>query len=92
MAAVSLSLPKRWKSACAVSGPKLSSMKATALERLSSEESVRFLAAEMRHTGDNASMIAFAAEVDRNHLWSNDSQRLSFNPSLQLDDMEDSSS
>ena len=64
----------------------------SALERLSSEESVRFLAAEMRHTGDNASMIAFAAEVDRNHLWSNENQRLSFNPSLQLDDMEDSSS
>ena len=63
-----------------------------ALEKLSSEESVRFLAAEMRHTGDNASMIAFAAEVDRKHLWSNENQRLSFNPSLQLDGMEDSSS
>jgi N6-L-threonylcarbamoyladenine synthase len=63
-----------------------------ALEKLSSEESVRFLAAEMRHTGDNASMIAFAAEVDRKHLWSNGNQRLSFNPSLQLDDMEDLSS
>jgi N6-L-threonylcarbamoyladenine synthase len=61
-----------------------------ALEKLSGEEGVRFLAAEMRHTGDNASMIAFAASVDRKHLWSNDNQRLSFNPSLQLDDMEDS--
>jgi N6-L-threonylcarbamoyladenine synthase len=63
-----------------------------ALEELSSEESVSFLAAEMRHTGDNASMIAFAAEVDRKHLWSNENQRLSFDPSLQLDDMEDLSS
>jgi N6-L-threonylcarbamoyladenine synthase len=64
----------------------------SALEKLSSEEGVRFLAAEMRHTGDNASMIAFAAEVDRNHLWSNENQQLSFNPSLQLDEREGSSS
>ncbi len=64
----------------------------SALEKLSSEEGIGFLAAEMRHTGDNATMIAFAAEVDRKHLWSNENQRLSFNPSLQLDDIEDLSS
>lgn len=63
-----------------------------ALEKLSSEEGVRFLAAEIHHTGDNASMIAFAASVDREHLWSNVNQCLSFNPSLQLDQREDSNS
>ncbi len=60
----------------------------SAMEGLSNEESVRFLASEMRHTGDNASMIAFAADVDREHLWSNENHQLSFNPSLQLDELE----
>jgi N6-L-threonylcarbamoyladenine synthase len=58
------------------------------LEELSGTEGVSFLAAELSHTGDNASMIAFAAEVDQNNVWSNENQKLSFNPSLQLDDAE----
>jgi len=36
----------------------------TALEGLSRQRGLRFLAAEPRHTGDNAGMIAFAAWVD----------------------------
>ncbi len=58
------------------------------LEELSGAEGVSFLAAELRHTGDNASMIAYAAEVDPKGLWSNENQKLSFNPSLRLDDAE----
>ncbi|MEK9632876.1 MAG: tRNA (adenosine(37)-N6)-threonylcarbamoyltransferase complex transferase subunit TsaD, partial [Opitutae bacterium] len=58
------------------------------LEELSGAEGVSFLAAELRHTGDNASMIAYAAEVDPQGLWSNENQKLSFNPSLRLDDAE----
>lgn len=58
------------------------------LQELSDAEGLSFLAAEMRHTGDNASMIAYAAEVDQNNLWSNENQNLSFNPALQLDDTE----
>ena len=58
----------------------------SSLEDLARREDVRFLAAQMRHTGDNASMIAFAAEVDPGHVWSNENQRLSFNPSLRLDE------
>jgi len=58
------------------------------LEELSDAEGLHFLAAEMRHTGDNASMIAYAAEIDQRCLWSNENQRLSFHPSLQLDDTE----
>lgn len=56
------------------------------LEELSNDEGVDFLAAEMRHTGDNASMIAYAAEVDQNNLWSNQNDQLSFKPSLRLDE------
>ena len=58
------------------------------LEELSGAKGVSFLAAELRHTGDNASMIAYAAEVDPQGLWSNENQKLSFNPSLRLDDAE----
>ena len=58
------------------------------LEKLSGAEGLNFLAAELRHTGDNASMIAYAAEVDRKGVYSNQNQKLSFNPSLKLDEAE----
>lgn len=49
---------------------------------------VRFLPAEMKHTGDNAAMIAYCAVVDPDGLWSNVDQKLSFNPSLQISDLQ----
>ena len=33
-------------------------------------------------------MIAYAAEVDRKGVYSNQNQKLSFNPSLKLDEAE----
>ena len=50
---------------------------------LASDQGIRFLAANSRHTGDNAAMIAFAAHIDREGVTEN-SEKLTFNPSLRL--------
>ena len=78
----------RFKSLALSGGVANNTVLRSKLEELSGLEGVSFLAAELRHTGDNASMIAYAAEVDQKHLWSNENQKLSFNPSLQLDEAE----
>lgn len=49
---------------------------------------MQFLPAEMRHTGDNAAMIAYCAVVDQNGLWKNIDHQLTFNPSLQISDLQ----
>ncbi len=51
---------------------------------LCEEKSVRFLAAQKKHTGDNAAMIGFAAFADSGVLLNNGDQALSFDPSLRL--------
>ena len=50
-----------------------------------------FLPSAKKHTGDNASMIAYCALVDQKGLWSNSNQRLSFKPSLKINDLENDS-
>ncbi len=56
------------------------------IEKLCKDTDMRFLPAEKRHAGDNASMIAYASLVDPDALWSNHRQVLSFHPSLALDE------
>ena len=56
------------------------------IENLCSRNGIRFLPAEMRHTGDNASMIAYACLIDPQGLWPNLDQVLSFRPSLGLEE------
>jgi len=48
---------------------------------------IEFLPAAKKHTGDNAAMIAFASLVDSKGVWNNAEQKLTFNPSLKLDDV-----
>ena len=56
------------------------------MKHLADAKGVCLLCAEPKHSGDNAAMIAFAAEVDTENTWSNHNHSLSFNPSLKLDD------
>ncbi|HUG09811.1 MAG TPA: tRNA (adenosine(37)-N6)-threonylcarbamoyltransferase complex transferase subunit TsaD, partial [Opitutaceae bacterium] len=60
-----------------------------ALDAVAHHAGVRFLAAEPRHTGDNAAMIAFAAWMDgiAGVAPSDDGLGLTFDPSLELADM-----
>lgn len=51
------------------------------------DQDINFYAAEKKYTGDNAAMIAFAAFIDRNGLWSNENGQLNFNPSLMIDSL-----
>ena len=53
------------------------------LAELAAARSVRFLAPDPCHTGDNAAMIAFAAHIDRERVTENASA-LTFHPSLRL--------
>lgn len=57
------------------------------LAKICSEKEILFLPAQKKHTGDNASMIAYCAAVDPGGLWSNDSQQLSFRPNLLISDL-----
>jgi len=57
------------------------------LQGVCSDQDVSFYKAEKKYTGDNAAMIAFAAFLDRDGLWSNENGQLSFNPSLMLDSL-----
>ena len=54
---------------------------------LAQENGIPFLAADSRHTGDNAAMIAFAAHVEDPEPVQADSERLTFHPSLRLDQL-----
>ncbi len=55
------------------------------LAALAADHGIPFLAAEPRHTGDNAAMIAFAAHVDPAGLARSEPADLTFHPSLRLD-------
>jgi N6-L-threonylcarbamoyladenine synthase len=57
-----------------------------ALDAVASRAGVKFLAAEPRHTGDNAAMIAFAAWMDglAGSAPANGGLALTFDPSLEL--------
>ena len=55
------------------------------MEGLASRFGVVFFCAEAHHTGDNASMIAFASRVDETGSVFDPDLALSFNPSLTLD-------
>jgi len=57
------------------------------LQGVCSDQAVSFYKAEKKYTGDNAAMIAFAAFLDRDGLWSNENGQLSFNPSLMIDSL-----
>ena len=47
-----------------------------------------YLPVDSRHTGDNAAMIAFSAAFDPNGLWENKNHGLTFQPSLQIHEIE----
>ncbi len=55
------------------------------LERIASERRLPFLAAQSRHTGDNAGMIAFAAGFDRTGVDRTAGWGLGVNPSLAVE-------
>jgi N6-L-threonylcarbamoyladenine synthase len=55
------------------------------LGKICQKRNVIFLAAEKKHSGDNAAMIAHAAHLDPDGLWSNVRGGLNFNPGLTLD-------
>lgn len=57
------------------------------MNKIAEDKGVPLLCAQPRHSGDNATMIAFASCLDSENTWSNDEQSLSFNPSLKLDDV-----
>ena len=57
------------------------------MNQISEDKGVPFLCAQPRHSGDNATMIAFASYLDSENVWLNENQSLSFNPSLKLDDL-----
>ena len=57
------------------------------MNKIAEDKGVPLLCAQPRHSGDNATMIAFASCLDSENAWSNDEQSLSFNPSLKLDDV-----
>ncbi len=57
------------------------------LQEVCEDQGINFYAAEKKYTGDNAAMIAFAAFIDRNGLWSNENGQLNFNPSLMIDSL-----
>ena len=65
-------------------------LRTSLLETARSEE-ISFLPARMQHSGDNASMVAFASLVDEEGLWSNKQQSLSFRPSLGLEELSNHS-
>ena len=48
---------------------------------------LQFLAADKKHTGDNAAMVAYVAHQDCKALWPNENGDLTFNPSLSLDEV-----
>ncbi len=55
------------------------------MKRLADAQGARLLCSEPKYSGDNATMIAFASEVDAENTWLNRNHDLSFNPSLKLD-------
>ena len=57
------------------------------MNQISEDKEVPFLCAQPRHSGDNATMIAFASYLDSENVWLNENQSLSFNPSLKLDEL-----
>lgn len=57
------------------------------LAKICQKREVLFLPAQRKHTGDNASMIAYAALLDPKGVWANDSQQLTFNPNLKITDL-----
>ncbi len=57
------------------------------MNQISEDKEVPFLCAQPRHSGDNATMIAFASGLDSENVWLNENQSLSFNPSLKLDEL-----
>ncbi len=48
---------------------------------------IEFIVAEKKHTGDNAAMIAHAANLDRKGLWTNEGGKLNFKPGLLIDEV-----
>ena len=57
------------------------------MKDLAASSNTLLLCADPHHTGDNASMIAYASHVDPDNTWSNEMQGLSFNASLKLEDV-----
>jgi N6-L-threonylcarbamoyladenine synthase len=49
------------------------------------QNKIIFLAAEKKHSGDNAAMIAHAATLDSDGLWSNNDGDLNFKPGLTIE-------
>ena len=56
------------------------------MKHLADTKGAYLLCAEPKHSGDNAAMIAFAAQVDAENTWTNQNHVLNFDPSLKLDD------
>ena len=57
------------------------------LDELAQKNRIPLLAAEKKHTGDNAAMIAYAALVDPKNTWLDRDGRLNVNPGLRMDDV-----
>jgi len=54
--------------------------------KMAKKNDTELLCAAPQHTGDNAGMICFAANVDSRNTWPNQNQELSFNSALMLDE------
>ena len=57
------------------------------LREIAKKNKIFFLPAPKAHCGDNASMIAHASLVDKQGLWPNHEQNLTFQPTLSLDQL-----
>lgn len=57
------------------------------LRETSQQERVLYMPAQSKHTGDNATMIAFASIVDKKGCWPNLNQSLSFHATLGIQEM-----
>ena len=56
-------------------------------DELAQNNKIPLLAAEKKHTGDNAAMIAYAALVDPENTWLDQDGGLNVNPGLRMDDV-----
>jgi N6-L-threonylcarbamoyladenine synthase len=56
-------------------------------DELAQNYRIPLLAAEKKHTGDNAAMIAYAALVDSENTWLDQDGRLNVNPGLRMNDV-----
>ena len=56
------------------------------MNKMAKKNDTELLCAAPQHTGDNAGMICFAANVDSTNTWPNQNQELSFNSALMLNE------